>query len=651
SNFSSDAGKDYISKKFNLRSVPPKLYRNIYSKAKGNPFYMDEIIISIREKNGLIRESDGTYSIKKGFRNFEIPDNINEIILARIDQIDDNSKRILKIASVIGRIFQVNILNQLRELQEKATTLNLQAQLFDLASMDFTVFELTNDNEYLFKHAITRDVVYETLLFSIRRKYHAEIANIYEENASDNIKSLYELLAFHYKHAKLKDKAKQYLLLSSDKAEQNFSYSQAIKYLKDYRKFKTTNEEKAVSLLREASILKILEKRDLAAKICDKVKSIFGKKDYYYVKASVQKAGILMKSSKFDDTIDEIEKLGKISDIDLYSESLAYLGYGQLFTGRIKKAANTVKKIKIQLENIKDPAVKATSCNFIGNVNLHKRNIDEALVDFSRMHKIAVSADLSVQKLQSLQNIAVCYANSGEYTKASDYFEKLYNEAIKIHNYDAIIGSINNIANIAYVTGKYKKAEKLVNKGIKLVNRLKKYSYKDDLKGCLSNIKLEQGKFDEVLAICDERLQDAEMTGNKNKVSLINDILGDTYFKMEKVKKALSIYLENLKFSQSIGDNEGVGHSFGNIANCYSELDEFDKALEFYNKQLKYAKRFSDRQSEGKALHNLAETYFYRMSDKKNGEKFCRKAIDIYKEIDFNYGLEIANEMLSDILS
>ncbi|MBU4485332.1 MAG: AAA family ATPase, partial [Candidatus Delongbacteria bacterium] len=340
-NFSKEAAKEYIIKKFHLKTLPAKLYDNIYSKAKGNPFYMDEIIISIREKNGLLKESDGSFSIKPGYINFEIPENINEIILARIDQIDDNSKRILKIASVIGRIFQINILNQLRDLQEKATTLNLRSQLFDLSLMDFTMFELNNDNEYLFKHVITRDVIYETLLFSIRRKYHAEIANIYEENAGDNIKSLYELLAFHYKLAKERSKAKEYLFLSSEKAEQNFSYPQAIKFLKDYRKFKTTNEEKAISLLREAAILKILEKRDQAIKICDKVKSMFDKKDLFYIKASVQKTSILLKSNRFEDIIAEIIKLGKIDDTDLYAESLAYLMYGQLLTGKIRKAANT----------------------------------------------------------------------------------------------------------------------------------------------------------------------------------------------------------------------------------------------------------------------------------------------------------------------
>ena len=647
-NFTKDAGKRYISTKFNLRSVPTKLYNNIYSKAKGNPFYMDEIIISIREKNGLKKEPDGYFSIKPGFKNFDIPENINEIILARIDQIDDNSKRILKIASVIGRIFQVNILNQLRELQEKATTLNLRSQLFDLSSMDFTMFELTDDNEYLFKHAITRDVVYETLLFSVRRKYHTEIANIYEDNARDNIKSLYELLAFHYKLAKERDKAKKYLLLSSEKAEQNFSYTQAIKFLKDYRKFKSTNEEKAISLLREAAILKILEKRDQAIKICDKVKSMFDKKEYFYIKASILKAEILRKSSKFDDTIIEIEKLGKINEIDLYTESLAYLGYSQLSTGKIRKAANIANKAKKELSNIKAPMVKAIVCNFIGQFNLQKRNLDISLEYFNKMHKISTSANLSVHKLQALQNIAVCYANSGEYTKAGNYFEKLYNEALKIHNYDLIINSINNIANISYVTGKYKKAEQLVNKGMKLVNKLKKYKYKDDLSGCLSNIKLDQGKYKEVLNICEERLQDAKITGNKQNITIINDILGDTYFKMGNIKKALKIYLNNLERSQKIGDIEGVGHSYGNIANCYSDMDNFTEALEYYNKQIKYARKHKDKQSEGKALHNLAETYFYHINDKNKGKKFCKMAIKIYKEIGFTYGLEIAEEMLQE---
>ncbi|MBU4486660.1 MAG: AAA family ATPase, partial [Candidatus Delongbacteria bacterium] len=172
--FGKEEGESYLKQKFNIMKIPKKVYDLIYSKSKGNPFYMDEIILSIKSKNGIKEQKDGSYVINQKITEIEIPDNINDIILSRLDKIDGNSKRILKIASVIGRIFQINVLNQLKELQQKIGELNLKSRLSDLMDMNFTLFEINKEDECLFKHAITRDVIYEILPYSIRRKYHEE---------------------------------------------------------------------------------------------------------------------------------------------------------------------------------------------------------------------------------------------------------------------------------------------------------------------------------------------------------------------------------------------------------------------------------------------------------------------------------------------
>ncbi|NOR46134.1 MAG: tetratricopeptide repeat protein, partial [Candidatus Delongbacteria bacterium] len=241
------------------------------------------------------------------------------------------------------------------------------------------------------------------------------------------------------------------------------------------------------------------------------------------------------------------------------------------------------------------------------------------------------------------------YGQLGDMDNASSYFEKVFIEAKKIHNFELIMRAIDGLAKVSLVKSEFKKAEKYINDGLKLTRRTGNIKITDLLLESLSNIRLGQGKYDDVLEICNQREEIVKKINDDTRLAMIWDIKGDTIYKKGQFEKALKIYNDNLAFSKKIKYVVGIGHSYGNIANCHAELGDIDKSIEFYKKQIKYSKDNNDIFSEGKAMFNLAYTYYEDLKDIEVAREAFQIAKDIFKKIGFKSGLDQAIEMLKEI--
>jgi adenylate cyclase len=101
----------------NANDLPDRLYRLILKKSEGNPFFVEEVIRMLIE-NDLLVQKDGHWSLRKDVETIEIPDNLQGLLLARIDRLPEDAKRILRIASVIGRQFSINVLERVEQSQK-----------------------------------------------------------------------------------------------------------------------------------------------------------------------------------------------------------------------------------------------------------------------------------------------------------------------------------------------------------------------------------------------------------------------------------------------------------------------------------------------------------------------------------------------------
>lgn len=205
--------------------LPSELQTLIATKAEGNPFFIEEVIRSLAE-TGALKRTNGTYSLNCDVGELAVPDTIQEVILARIDRLHPAAKEAMQLASVIGREFTVRLLTRISDLEDR-----LSDTLSELKSLEL-IYEtgFMTELSYMFKHALTHDVAYSTLLHERRRRLHRTVAEAIETLFAERIAEHYEALAYHYEVAEEWDKAADYLKRSGDKAAAAFATAEAILY-------------------------------------------------------------------------------------------------------------------------------------------------------------------------------------------------------------------------------------------------------------------------------------------------------------------------------------------------------------------------------------------------------------------------------------
>jgi class 3 adenylate cyclase/tetratricopeptide (TPR) repeat protein len=205
--------------------VLPQLKELILNRAGGNPLFVEELTHSLVE-NGSIQKKDHQYVLTREASEIEVPDSIQGIIAARIDRVEDNLKRIMQVASVIGREFAYRILQTITGMREE-----LKSSLINLQGLEF-IYEkrLFPELEYIFKHALTQEVAYKSLLQKRRKEIHEKIGSAIEGLYPDRLEEYYELLAYHYVRSDNKDKAVRYLDLANQKTARLYAVEDAKSY-------------------------------------------------------------------------------------------------------------------------------------------------------------------------------------------------------------------------------------------------------------------------------------------------------------------------------------------------------------------------------------------------------------------------------------
>jgi class 3 adenylate cyclase len=212
-------------------TLPPELAQLIARNTDGNPFFVEELTRSLLESGDLVRTGTG-YVARTSLTTLDLPTTVQGVLLARIDRLPEALKEVLQIASVIGRVFPHPLLAHVvpREL-------GLDAVLAELAALEFLhATASVQSRTYSFKHVLTQEAVYQTLLRPKREEFHERIGNALEALYPDGLEEHYEVLAYHYVRSGNKDKAVEYLDLSNRKAARANAMTEAKAYFDDAMK-------------------------------------------------------------------------------------------------------------------------------------------------------------------------------------------------------------------------------------------------------------------------------------------------------------------------------------------------------------------------------------------------------------------------------
>jgi len=208
--------------------IAEELRALILNRASGNPLFIEEFTRTLLER-GYIERKDGHYMLAVKPSDIQVPDTIQGIIAARIDRLEANLKLTMQVASVIGRDFAYRILQTITAMKQE-----LKSCLLNLQELEF-IYEksMFPELEYIFKHALTQEVAYNSLLLKRRKEIHEKIGQAIEYLYAHRLEEFYEILAHHYSRAENIRKAYDYLKLSGDKALRNYSNWESFGFYKE----------------------------------------------------------------------------------------------------------------------------------------------------------------------------------------------------------------------------------------------------------------------------------------------------------------------------------------------------------------------------------------------------------------------------------
>jgi len=210
----------------NTRTLDRKVETMILEKTEGVPFFVEEFVTSLLDLN-IITKIDDTYRLAKNLGELSIPSTISDVIMARVDSLKEPAKELLQIGSIIEREFS----HRLIELVAGFSKDELKAILAVLKNSELLIERgVYPQSTYVFRHALTREVIYDSILKDRRKTLHAEIGAVIEELYADSIDEYAGILAEHYLAGEDYEKAGTFCKLAAKRLEKTSSFLDAIAY-------------------------------------------------------------------------------------------------------------------------------------------------------------------------------------------------------------------------------------------------------------------------------------------------------------------------------------------------------------------------------------------------------------------------------------
>jgi ABC-type transport system substrate-binding protein len=228
-----------------VADVPDTLTDLVVEGAEGNPFFVEELVKMLVEDGVIIKAADEWEVEPSRLTNVRVPSTLTGVLQARLDRLPVQDRTILQQASVVGRLFWDRAVAHISEAADEGIKETEVLNTLTALRGREMVFQrettaIAGAQEYIFKHAVLREVTYESLLKRLRKVYHGLVADWLMEQAGERAGEYTGLIADHLEFAERTEEAIEYLLKAGDKARGLYAHQEAIQAY-----------ERALALLKE----------------------------------------------------------------------------------------------------------------------------------------------------------------------------------------------------------------------------------------------------------------------------------------------------------------------------------------------------------------------------------------------------------------
>ncbi len=615
--------------------VSPLALALIQTQAQGNPFFAEEVIETMQEVGTLTRQTDGRWGLTESALNtlqaahclvkepvsqewtlapqrplptlaLGLPDTIQGLVLARLDRLPEAHKVTLKVASVIGTSFEFETLARAHPLQPERAA--LLAQVRALEARDFTRLETPPPRlTYRFKHNITREVVYGTLLQEQQHNLHRAVGETLEALQPEGV----EPLAYHFSRSGVRAKTLHYLDLAGRKAQREYANETALNY---YRQALAL-EERWAWRQGEIEVLHLLGQRAAERASLELLAASLSRGEPKKREAK-RRGG----AAKRAEQPGEPSAMQTAVPADLHPSSLilhpsgalAYL-WGQYYEaiGEYAQAQTAIERAVTLCLTAGDGVGEMRCLAQLGLIA--RRQGDYALAKAWYQQALAVSQgktsepnEITRSLVLVLNGLGIVYRQQGEFDQARLCHEQALALSRQAGNRRREADALNNLGVMAFYQRHFEQALLFHQQALEIRQTIGDRAGEGVSLMNLAQTVRDAGDYSQAEGYLSKAMAIQQFTGNRwEELNIWND-LGGLYYELGDYTTAQNCLERGLQLSQEINDEAGQAFVLCNLGLVMLAQNEEGKAEKLLTEGLTLAQTQLDR--------DLISTFFSYLS-------------------------------------
>jgi len=581
--------------------IPPEFCKMVYEKTRGNPFFTEEVIESLKEEEVIYKEGD-KWKIKE-ISKIEFPESVKNVVKTRFSRLDDECQDVLTLASFVGNDFTLEAMcavtgieeNKLLELMDKMLKTGLIKER-----------EVRREGVCSFADILVRDVVYEEVSFLKRKKLHGVVGCALEKVYAKRIDEHLGELASHFLETGDKDKALDYFLRAGEKAQKEYAYLEAFSYFQhalELLEEKRDNLEKRAGMIERLGDLKVWigkiedgmeywnNSLTLWIQLGDK-KSI----SRLHVKMAYilwELAGDKEKASEHHQMALEIleKEIESVELANLYED----IGHMLWRSGK-HEALSWVKKAVDLAEKLGDSEILAECYNDLGRMSHHAGEIEKSIGYQEQGLRIALQNNRIKPATVNYINLGYTYESIGDSQRAFETEQKGYELAKKVGDMNYISWASFMLEYFYGLMGEVQKALSMAEESIALCERTRNIVGIAQHTCVIGMCYRILGEWDKSLKYLTEARALLEKVGEYQFSGVVALELGALFMEMENYAEAEKYLNEsNSIFENAVDTNKQFTLTLPVLARLYLEKGEIEKAKELIEKVHEYATKTKNK--------------------------------------------------------
>lgn len=471
--------------------LDPNVRAVVLERTAGNPFFLEEVVRSLGGR------AAGT-----------VPATVQELLQARLDDLDPDAKRVAQLAAVIGRTFSTRLLNRIGpDVMVDRSLAVLEAEGF------IAPRPVGPEPSYAFRHALLQEAAYQVQLMAQRRSLHGVVGEAIEDLYAGRLEEFVDVLAFHYDRSEFDDKAVTWLTKAGDRAKRLFANDEAIQHLsraaERARRNGGLNDRLPRILVELADVQDLVGNYDPALDLYSELR-----RDTHDVRAWRGFASVLRKRGKYAEALASIEE-ALLSEA-LKGEDLLPLKMEQGWTlaasRRLSEAVEVLRRALEDAARRRDPLV--------GQLLLQLARVEAEIGEFEAALEHALRARSIFEELEELRGLAAAtralggaYYRLDRFDEAEEVLRRALQLAERVGSVEEVAASLVNLGMVELRRGALDEAIAYDRRAIAEVDRIGHQSGRANAYANLAEKLMHKGQYEEASAYCDKAIELAREIG------------------------------------------------------------------------------------------------------------------------------------------